>query len=158
MKVIQTLVLVLVLVLVLAAAGSALAGKNTKGFGLGLMAGEPSGLNAKVWTGSNTALVAGAAMLLNDDGRGTGYVDYLWHVHDMTDTRNSIMPFYYGVGARYRAGDGTEDTWGVRIPLGLDYLFGNSSWDVFGELVPIIEVAPDQDFDVNAVVGVRYFF
>ena len=68
------------------------------------------------------------------------------------------MQFYYGVGVRYRGRQGQDDNFGVRIPLGLNYLFADSAFDVFIELAPIIDFLPEQEFSANAVIGGRYFF
>jgi hypothetical protein len=147
--------------LLISVAGSASAGKNTRGFGLGFMVGEPSGLNAKIWTGSRTAFDAGVALSLNQDSGVAAHVDYLWHVHDLSSKDRAMVPFYYGIGVRYRDRDSTEsksDNFGVRIPLGLDYLFARSGFDIFFELVPVLDLAPDQEFNVNLAAGGRYFF
>lgn len=140
-------------------AGSVVAGENTRGFGLGVMVGEPSGLSAKVWTGSRTAFDAGVALSLNKDSGFAAHADYIWHVHDLSAKDRAMIPFYYGVGVRYRDRmDGRNDNFGVRIPLGLAYLFARSAFEVFFELVPVLDIAPDQEFNANLAAGARYFF
>lgn len=151
-------ILAMVVVLSALAAGPASAGKNTQGFGLGLMAGEPSGLSAKIWTGKRTAFAGGLAWSTEDGTGGAAHVDYLWHVHDMRRTDRGILPFYYGLGVRYRHQDDTDDNFGVRIPLGLAYMFGNSAFDIFFEIVPVIDFTPEQKFGANVAIGGRYFF
>ena len=47
---------------------------------------------------------------------------------------------------------------GLRFPLGLDYLFTGSVFDVFVELVPIMDLVPDSDFELGVAVGARLFF
>ena len=148
----------LVFVLTLAVASSAIAGDNTKGFGLGLMAGEPSGLSAKLWTGTRTALDGGLAWSVSENSGAAVHLDYLWHVHDMAKTGKGILPFYYGFGLRYRDRDDRDGDFGIRIPLGLNYLFARSAFDVFFEMVPVLDLAPDQKFSVNLALGARYFF
>lgn len=158
MKTSLILAFVLASTLALTVGSPALAGNNTNGFGLGLMLGEPSGLNAKLWTGSRTALGGGVAWSNQEHSGITANVDFVWHVHNMVDLDRDILPFYYGVGVRYRSLDDGEDIFGVRIPLGLNYLFAGSPFDLFFELAPVIDLAPEQDFDFNVVVGGRYFF
>jgi hypothetical protein len=151
-------ILALIVVLSAVAAGPASAGKNTEGFGLGLMAGEPNGLSAKIWTGKRTAFDAGLGWSTKDGAGVAAHVDYLWHVHDMRRTDRGILPFYYGIGIRYRDQEDQDDNFGVRIPLGLNYLFGSSAFDVFFEVAPVIDFTPEQKFGANVVVGGRYFF
>lgn len=136
----------------------AFAGDNAKGFGLGLMLGEPSGLSAKVWTGKRTALAGGLALSAKNDAGVAAHVDYLWFAHNMDKMDSGILPFYYGVGVRYRDRDGRDDNFGIRIPLGLNYMFARSGFDVFFEAVPILDVAPEQEFGFSVAVGGRYFF
>ena len=47
---------------------------------------------------------------------------------------------------------------GIRIPVGLAYLVESEPLDVFVEIVPLLDLAPDTEFDLNASVGARYFF
>ena len=56
-----------------------------------------------------------------------------------------------------RADSGGDPRVGIRFPLGLDYLFGDDPLDMFFEVVPILEVAPDSDVSLNASVGMRYW-
>jgi hypothetical protein len=158
---IGALAIILALAMAVAAltlAVPAVAGDNAEGFGLGLMLGEPSGLSAKMWTGTRNALDGGLAWSTSKNSGAAAHVDYLWHVHDMAKTGKGILPFYYGVGIRYRDHDDSDPDFGVRFPLGLDYLFARSAFDVFFELVPVLDLAPEQEFSVNLAVGGRYFF
>jgi hypothetical protein len=47
---------------------------------------------------------------------------------------------------------------GVRVPLGLDYLFARSHLEMFFEVAPILDLAPSTDLRVNAGLGIRYYF
>ena len=67
------------------------------------------------------------------------------------------LPFYYGIGGRIRF-DEEDSRIGARIPLGLDYLFEGSRFDLFLELVPILDLAPETELNLNAGLGARYFF
>jgi hypothetical protein len=66
------------------------------------------------------------------------------------------MPFYYGIGGRIKTSDDARI--GVRVPLGLAYLFQNVPVDIFLEVVPILDLTPKTDFRINAALGARYFF
>jgi len=69
------------------------------------------------------------------------------------------LPFYFGVGGRIKIEEGKkEDKIGVRIPVGLDYLFADTPLDIFVEVVPVLDLVPDTDLDFNAAVGIRYLF
>ncbi len=150
--------LLAVCLVTLASSGAAAAGSNASGFGLGVMLGEPNGLSAKLWSNNNTAFNFGLAWSTKKDAGETMHADYVWHKMDAIDVDEGALPFYYGIGVRYRGRDSGDDNIGVRFPLGLDYLFAGSAFDVFLEVVPIMDLAPDTDFDINAALGGRFFF
>jgi len=41
---------------------------------------------------------------------------------------------------------------------GINYLFEGVPLDIFLELVPILDLAPEMGFDFNGAIGIRYFF
>jgi hypothetical protein len=59
---------------------------------------------------------------------------------------------------RFDEGSDEGTTAGVRVPVGVSYLFERSPVDLFGEVVPILDVSREADFELNAVVGLRYYF
>lgn len=125
-----------------------------KSLGLGAMLGEPTGVSVKVWIGNQSAFDIGAAWSLS--GRNEAlhlHADLLWHSW-FPDTEN--LAIYYGIGGRVIF---TEDAHaGVRIPLGLTYVFEEIPFDLFVEAVPILDLAPDTEFAGNGAVGIRYYF
>jgi hypothetical protein len=148
---------VLCLVLI-AFSGSAFAGSNNADFGLGVMIGEPSGLSGKLWTGGGKAFDFGVAWSTDKNSSLALHADYVRHKFDFASVEQGSLPFYYGIGVRLRNRDDFDDNIGIRFPLGLDYLFAESPFDVFFEVVPILELVPDSEFDISAAVGARYFF
>ena len=46
----------------------------------------------------------------------------------------------------------------IRIPLGLSYLTARLPLELFAEIVPVVEFAPDTDADVEGGVGIRFYF
>ena len=138
--------------------GTATAGSNSSGFGMGIMLGEPSGLSGKLWSGGINAFDFGLAWSTSKNSGVAFHADYVWHKMDMITVDKGALPFYYGIGVRYRNRDNSDDNIGVRVPFGLDYLFTQSAFDVFFEVVPILDLAPDTDFDINVAIGGRYFF
>jgi hypothetical protein len=127
-------------------------------FGLGLMLGEPTGVNAKYFIDRYNALDAGVGWSLTDDHDFHLHADYLYHVYSLVHSESGEAPIYFGVGARILFRDNKDNKAGIRIPVGLDYLFGNSPFDVFMEIVPIVDLSPDTDLDVEGVIGARFFF
>jgi len=129
---------------------------QSKGIGLGLIIGEPTGISFKYWTGSTTAFDAALAWSFIDEGAFHIHGDYIFHNMRLISVPEGTLPFYYGIGARIKTANDTK--LGVRVPLGLAYLFSNAPVDIFLEVVPILDLMPKTDFSINAAIGARYFF
>ncbi len=126
-------------------------------FGLGAMFGAPTGLSMKYWFTESTALDGALAWHFGDDQRLQIHADHLWHIPVPSwNVPNGRLPVYVGAGLRVIAGDHPEA--GVRIPLGLAYLAAKAPIEVFAEIVPVVEFAPDTSGELDGAIGVRYYF
>jgi len=134
---------------------------QNKGFGIGIIVGEPTGVSLKTFTGSSTAFDAAAAWSLTDNGGFHIHADYLFHDYSLINVRSGRLPFYYGFGARVKLLDkdktGDDLRLGARVPVGLSYEFATFPGDLFFEIVPILDLIPDTDFSFNAAIGFRYY-
>jgi hypothetical protein len=126
-------------------------------FGVGVILGEPTGLSFKQWVGGHTALGAAAAWSFGDESAFHVHLDYLVHTGGRPDSEIGEMFFYFGIGGRLKAEE-DESRIGARIPLGLAYQFEESPLDVFFEIAPILDLAPETELRVNGGFGVRYYF
>jgi hypothetical protein len=127
-------------------------------FGLGIILGEPTGVSGKLWISGRSAIDGAAAWSLDNNEAFHLHGDYLLHNFSLIKVEKGRLPLYYGIGGRIRFADVGDDFVGIRIPVGLEYLFYNAPLDLFIEVVPILDLAPDTDFDLNAALGMRYFF
>jgi hypothetical protein len=141
-----------------------------QGFGIGIILGEPTGLSAKKWISDTTAIDAAAAWSFIDFNSFQLHADYLWHNYDLIKTKElpGCLSVYYGVGGRIKfkgsndgngKGNKDEDTrLGVRVPLGLSYVFKRNPVELFAEVAPILDIVPETKFGVGIGVGARYYF
>lgn len=83
------------------------------------------------------------------------HLDYLWHRFDLFRVKEGELNLYYGLGARFKTVKDDERL-GVRIPFGLDYLIPNTEFNVFLEIVPILDLTPKIKPVMNAAIGIRY--
>lgn len=130
-------------------------------FGLGVIIGEPTGLSWKIWTGGKTGLAGAAAWSLGRRDAFHLHADYLFHNFNLFSVSKGKLPFYYGLGFRllfHEREDDNHTRAGVRIPLGIEYIFASPSLGAFIEIVPILDLSPRTDFDLNAAIGIRYYF
>lgn len=132
------------------------ASAQDRGFGLGIILGEPTGLSAKLWTGNSTAIDGAVSWSSGRNNVLHLHADYLIHNFNLIKVEKGEFPFYYGIGGRVKLT--SDPTVGVRIPVGLEYIFASAPVGIFLEIVPVLDLVPNSDFDINAGLGVRYFF
>jgi hypothetical protein len=131
--------------------------------GVGLMAGNPSGLSYKFWLDNNAALDAAFGV---DQSELDVHATFLWHNYTWNSriqdslikgiTDNGEFPLYFGVGPRFLFSDNTE--FGLRFPVGLSFLPNNTTWEFFSEIAPVVRFTPDTGMDFDFAVGARYYF
>ena len=152
------LLLTITLIGFLALSQNAEAQRTSGDFGIGIIIGEPTGISPKLWTGSNTALAAAASWSFSRNATIHLHLDYQIHNFSLINVDRGSMSFYYGIGGRLLARENRDSKLGVRLPLGLNYLFPNDPLEIFMEIVPILDLAPDTDFSGNGGLGIRYYF
>jgi hypothetical protein len=160
----RSIISALAAALTIAAALPALA-QDDKYAGVGFIVGEPTGLDAKFFLNNEHALEFGLAWSLSGQNEMHLQGDYLWHRYDLIDLNNGDeMPLFFGIGARFvftedDPGDhNDDDIVGIRFPIGLEYIFTNYPFDIFAEIVPILDLTPNSDFDLEGAVGARFWF
>ncbi len=159
----------------IAAPASATEVGNSRRFGLGFGIGEPTGIVAKGFLNNQNAIDAGVAFrswwgrcYARDqwercDGRThlSFNLDYLWQMNLVRSTVK--LDWHIGVGGRmwFFSSDSRYNDLALaaRMPLGLDLTFQNPSFlEVFFELSPALYLVPGTDFDIEPVIGVRFYF
>ena len=134
---------------------SSLTGK----FGAGLIVGEPTGGSVKYWVNDNLAVDGALGWSTHDHTDLYLHSDVLWHNFDLIPVSQGRLPLYYGVGGLVRfRNDGNDNQIGIRVPVGVSYLFDNAPVDIFAEIGPALDVAPDVRGEVTGGIGVRFWF
>jgi hypothetical protein len=126
------------------------------GFGLGIIVGEPTGISSKLYIGNDRAIDAAVAWSYDDENSFHLHGDFLVHKFFRDKALRHRLHPYYGLGGRFKFESKTKV--GVRIPLGLNYVLAKSSLHAFFEIVPLLDLVPDTEFDLNGAIGIRYFF
>lgn len=127
-----------------------------KKMGAGFILGEPTGFSFKYWLTDKTALDAGFAWSFVDENAFQIQADYLIHNFNLFKFPEGKLPFYFGIGGRLKFSDDAK--LGVRVPLGVSWIFNEGAFDIFFEVVPILDILPETDFTISAAIGGRYFF
>jgi hypothetical protein len=133
-------------------------------FALGLMAGQPSGLSARIGMGDNLSLDLGAAYSFLWISGIHFHADIVYVDHSLLRITDRVIPLYIGGGIRYVGAYWyglSYSTISARVPLGILYPFTvdrNTVLEFFAEIVPTAQVYPDFSFDVSFALGLRYRF
>ncbi len=127
--------------------------------GAGVTLGEPIGASLKYWFNDTLAIDGAVGWSTHDDTDLYVHSDVLWHNFDLIPVSRGRMPVYFGVGGLVRFRDDNNDNQvGIRVPVGVSYMFDNVPVDIFIEIGPAIDVAPDVQGEVTGGVGIRYWF
>lgn len=129
-----------------------------RGFGLGFILGEPTGISGKAWTSSLNAFdFALGYSFSHKNSRVHLHVDYLFHSLRPFDSSEKFL-LYYGPGVRLKSRQNDDSILGIRGVLGLAWIPRNAPVDVFLEVVPILNLIPGTSFNMNAGLGARFYF
>ncbi len=137
-----------------------------RGTGVGIIAGEPTGVSLKQWIGPLTAVDAAMAWSFERNTSVQLHSNFLIHDYQVINLAPGRWPVYYGLGGRVKFDDRrrrsdrdrTHTRVGIRAPLGMAHMPDDYPVDIFLEVVPILDLAPSAAFALNAAIGVRYFF
>ncbi len=142
-------------------------GPQGRTFGFGLIAGEPYGGTAKLWTGSTTALAFGVG--------GSYYgslrvgVDYLWHFDAFNSSQFNLYAgpgLVLGFGNFHNGWWYKSDRWSrssgesgiaFRGVVGVDFIPRNSAFEMFVEAGPLLNISPGSFSAFDFAVGMRYY-
>jgi len=149
-------------VVLLALLTAAVVAAEPSGLGLGIIVGEPTGLSVKAWLSGNTAVDAAAAWSVVGHYQAVHvHADFLLHNFELLEVTSGDLPLYYGVGGRIKLAGHEEDQdlrIGVRVPVGISYLFKDYPIDLFLEVVPLLDIIPSTILGWNSGIGIRYYF
>ena len=150
----KTAMIVVLITIVFSSAAAAAGGS----FGLGIILGEPTGISGKLFLTKKNAIDGAVAWSLEHDNDFHIHGDYLYHSYNIFSNEDMELPLHFGIGGRIKFRQNRDDKIGIRFPVGLNYIFETAPFDVFLEIVPIMDLAPDTDFDLNAALGGRFYF
>lgn len=128
-------------------------------FGAGITLGEPMGATLKYWLNGTLAVDGAVGWSTHDDTDLYLHSDVLWHNFNLIPVPQGRLPVYLGVGGLARFRDNHRDNEvGVRVPVGLSYMFENAPVDIFVEFGPALIISPNIHGDATGGIGIRYWF
>lgn len=148
----------LILSLLLTALRPLSAASPDKHLGIGILAGEPSGISLKLNFTDSSSLQGAAAWTFEDseEERVQYHIDWVMHLETQTGEVTSDYRGYMGMGILYKTEENeAQDVYGVRVPFGVVLQYSDLPFEVFFELVPVLNVSPNTEMDFNAGIGIR---
>lgn len=133
-------------------------GAMDRRFEAGLVLGEPTGASLKYWFNDTLAVDSALGWSFHRETDLYLHGDVLWHKFDLFRVPEGELPLYFGVGARVKFRDNNDDRVGIRLPVGVTYLFANTPVSLFIEVAPIIDFTPSTQGGFTAGIGARYRF
>jgi hypothetical protein len=128
-----------------------------RGLGLGIILGEPTGINAKFWTTTETAIDMSLGYSFTSSNSIIDFNgDYVFHNLDMLKAEENFV-VYYGPGVGLRINEGNSRL-GIRGVIGILWFPADTHFDFFIEAAPILDIIPETKIDISGGIGARYFF
>jgi len=144
--------------LALAAATGSSAAQETDDFGLGLILGDPTGVSGKYMLSPDMAVDGAIGFGIIGGDHLHIHSDLLWQF-DILHGPAGSLDIYLGVGPTLAINRGKTDLMlGARGPVGISFLFRRVPLDIFLELALGLFIVEEVDLDLDAAIGIRYWF
>lgn len=133
-------------------------------FGIGVVIGSPTGLSGKYLLGYRAAIAANAgwSFIDNEGLHLTCDYQYLFPTVIKTEEGKEIKNLtpYVAIGGRFlfkekEPGNETEFHLGLRIGGGIEYVIAR--FGIFLEILPVVDLIPKTDFDIEGGLGLRFY-
>lgn len=137
-------------------------GPQNRRVGVGIIAGDPTGVTVKGYVAPRTAINGIASWSFIDDAF-TLIGDVTYDLFEI-DTRSQSLslPFYVGAGGKFTVNNkntpGSDSSFGVRVPVGLAAQLEKIPLEISLEVGPGIELVPETEFDITGGLAARFYF
>lgn len=130
-----------------------------KGYGIGMILGEPSGLSGKYWLNNINALDFGLGFSFTsfNNSRIQMHCDYLWNNYNLIKSTEKLI-IYYGPGLKVLTGGNNDAKFGLRGVIGIAWYVDTTPIDVFFEVAPVVYLIPGTILKFDGGIGARYYF
>jgi hypothetical protein len=154
----KKILLLLTIIFIFSAVNNLFAQRNSVKNGIGLIVGDPTGVSIKFLNSGYrhfNGAVSWNSGNRNHDGSLYLHADYIFKKWNIFSGRATNFQTFIGAGLGLNTG---AEALGVRIPLGIGYVFSEVPIDAHIEVVPGLLLIPDTDFFVDAAFSIRFLF
>ena len=148
-----------ILYLIIIILSGTLSPAQDKGYGIGIILGEPTGLSGKYWLNNTNAIDFGLGFSFthfNNSGIQL-HCDYLWNIYDLFKTSEKFV-IYYGPGIKILTGGSNDAKLGIRGVAGIGWFIKDAPLDLFFEAAPVVDLIPGTILKIDGGIGARYYF
>jgi hypothetical protein len=130
--------------------------------GIGAIIGSPTGISGFFDLSTNRSLAWAVAYNFSKYAGVHIHLDYLFNNDYRFNVGSALYNFYYGIGGRsifISTGDDKNSTnFGLRAPIGALHRLQGSRVMIFGEIVPVLNLAPGTSIGFDFGIGARFLF
>jgi len=142
---------------------------QTDGVGLGASIGvtnnagfaNPVGFAGKGWLSDRQAIAGMSSFFIGSENQRSYWIlqgDYLFHNFNELEVQEGYLALYAGAGAQFTVLEDTDNKFGLRAPIGADYILGSAPIDIFVEVAPTLNITAPASLRFDGAIGFRYFF
>jgi hypothetical protein len=121
--------------------------------GIGLVLGEPSGLNTQFFWTQRSAIDVTVAWSWKD----WLFISTDYQVYDYILDSPREWKWYYGLGVYTVFPKNEDGKFGLRIPLGLKYHFPHSDIDAWAEVAPALRLVDKTEAELQGGLGLTFW-
>lgn len=121
--------------------------------GIGILLGEPSGINGQFFWSKRSAVDVTAAWSFKD----WLFVAADYQRYDYLMNLPREWKWTYGFGGYLTLPESEDGTFGFRLPVGLRYHFPHSDIATWAEIAPALELIPDTSPQLQLGIGLTYW-
>jgi hypothetical protein len=127
-------------------------------WGIGVVVPDPVGITGKYFFMDRQAVEVAFGFDGADNDEIVLRGSYLYHFTDLWNIQRGDLPLYFGGGLRLLWDDDEDDVGiGIRAPVGVAWWMDRYPFEVFGEIAPLLEIEPDDDFKLTVAGGIRWY-
>lgn len=124
--------------------------------GVGVYLGTPFGFSGKYLIDSNLAFASAVGVQGDDLDLHFDLINHFRDVDSRFQPREGRFAPYLGLGIKLK--DQKDTLFGFRFVGGVAFVFPRAPIELFGEIAPVLRLAPSAGSNFDGGAGLRYYF
>ncbi|NIA18572.1 MAG: hypothetical protein GWO85_00580 [Simkaniaceae bacterium] len=119
-----------------------------------------TGLLGQLMQNNYSAIDASISWGLGEKGYLCVHADKITYLNQGLHIKNEFFPLYYGFGGmvEFKKNAYTNTNLFTRLPFGITFKLRKNPVRIFVEVVPMVSLVPNMQYNITTGVGLRYSF